>query len=419
MLKYLLVLSCVCITLPLLGAPRTDAYFPLTPGATWKYQVTLKEGSKEPRHTAQTVNVEERKIDGKAVIVASDNAYAAKDDGVYIVGVVKDGKVQPLDEPQKVVPANPKQGDTWTYREAAGVTTATCMGSESVKIAAGEFNASKIYLVTVGGGAAQTDRKEVYRWFAPGVGPVKGSLVQHHANPDGTLTSSEMTLELASFELPGKVDGQATGVGGKPARSVDALFAEAQGAARKGDHKTALADYDAAIAIDPSAARVHAYKSLSLMATRDFSSAQREIDRAMELEPRGYAWHEIAGQLKVAQGEIEAGKALYDRAARLSPEHAGAVYTDFAAALAARKDDRLSPQIDTALKAAVAANPPSTQALFALGQSYVNAGRPEGRAYLQRYVEVASALPAEQRDERQIRLARQLIRAIDAVKAGG
>jgi hypothetical protein len=171
MLKHFLTLTAVCLATPLWAAERTDTYFPLTPGATWKYQVTIKEGSAEPKYTAQTVTVEERKIDGKPTIVASDNAYVAKDDGVYIVGVVKDDKVQPLDEPQKVVPANPKQGDTWTYREAAGVTTATCFGNESVKIAAGEFNATKIYLVTVGGGAAQTDRKEVYRWFAPGVGP--------------------------------------------------------------------------------------------------------------------------------------------------------------------------------------------------------------------------------------------------------
>lgn len=416
MLKHFLTLTALCLTLPLSAAERTDTYFPLTPGATWKYQVTIKEGSAEPKYTAQTVTVEERKIDGKPVIVASDNAYVAKDDGVYIVGVVKDDKVQPLDEPQKVVPANPKQGDTWTYREATGVTTATCFGNESVKIAAGEFNATKIYLVTIGGGAAQTDRKEVYRWFAPGVGPVKGTMIQHHANPDGTLNSVEVTLELASFKAPGKDDARTTAANGKAGKSVDSLFAEAQAAARKGDHKTALADYDAAIALDPKAAKVHAYKTLSLIATRDFGAAQTEIDKALQIAPKEYAYHEIAGQLKIAQGQIDAGKSLYDQAAKISPEHAGAVYTDLAAALASQKDDRLSPQIDTALKAAAAANPPSPQALFALGQSYVNAGRPEGRAYLQRYVEVASALPADQRDERQIRLAKQLIRAIDAVK---
>jgi tetratricopeptide (TPR) repeat protein len=417
MLKRWLMLTMVGLACPLWAAERTDTYFPLTPGATWKYQVTIKDGDAEPKLTSQTVTVEEREIGGKRVIIASDNAYQAKDDGVYIVGVMQDGKLQPLDEPQKVVPANPKRGDTWTYREAAGVTSATCLGSESVKTAAGEYDAAKIDLVTVGGAsAAQTERKEVYRWFAPGVGPVKGSVLQHHANADGTLSRVEVTLELASFSAPGKGKVETGAVAGKAGKSVDALFAEAQAAARKGDHKTALADYDAALAQDPKAAKVHGYKTLSLMATHDFSGAQGEIDRALALEPREYAWHEIAGQLQVAQGKVREGKALYDEAAKLAPEHAGAVYTDLAAALAGRKDERLSPDIDAALKAAAAADPPSAPALFALGQSYVNAGRPEGRAYLQRYVEVASALPAGQRDERQIRLAKQLIRAIDAVK---
>ena len=70
----------------------------------------------------------------------------------------------------------------------------------------------------------------------------------------------------------------------------------------------------------------------------------------------------------------------------------------------------------SALKKAAAANPPGTEALFALGQSYANAGRPEARQYLQRYLDAASALPAEKRDEQKVRLAKQLIRAIDAVK---
>ncbi len=45
-------------------------------------------------------------------------------------------------------------------------------------------------------------------------------------------------------------------------------------------------------------------------------------------------------------------------------------------------------------------------------------GRAEGKKYLQRYVEVAMALPEGKRDEQKIRLAKQLIRAIDAVKGG-
>jgi hypothetical protein len=120
--------------------------------------------------------------------------------------------------------------------------------------------------------------------------------------------------------------------------------------------------------------------------------------------------------MKVAQGFVKDGQALYAKAAALSPSNAGAVYTDLAAALSARNDERLAGDIDSALKSAANATPPSAPALFALGQSYANAGRAEAKGYLQRYVEVATALPKEQRDEQKIRLAKQLIRAIDLVK---
>src|SRR4051812_11421200 len=77
-----------------------DAYFPLTPGTSWKYLVTIKADKAEPQMTSQTVTVESQQHDGKAVIVASDNAYATQEDGVYIVGVVRNGKIERLEEPQ-------------------------------------------------------------------------------------------------------------------------------------------------------------------------------------------------------------------------------------------------------------------------------------------------------------------------------
>jgi thioredoxin-like negative regulator of GroEL len=396
-----------------------DAYFPLAPGTTWKYLVTVKGDKSEPQMTAQTVTVETQRHNGKAVIVASDNVYATQDDGVYIVGVVRNAKLEPLEEPQKVVPASPKQGDTWTYREAAGVTSATVLGMEKVKTAAGEYDAAKIYLVTVGG-TDQNDRKEVYRWFARGVGPVKGSVTQHRPNADGSIATIEISMELTSYTPAGKGKDPkaavAAAAGNTAGANVEMLFAQAQAAARKGDHRTALAQYDAAIAADPKFAKLHAYKTLSLIATRQFDAAETEIDRALSLDDKDYTFVEIAGQLKIAQGKIAEGNPLYEKAAGMSPQNAGAIYTDLAAALAARNDDKLAPEIDKALKNAAAAKPPSPQALFALGQSYASAGRPEGRQYLQRYVEVASALPAEKRDDRQIRLAKQLIRALDVVK---
>jgi thioredoxin-like negative regulator of GroEL len=237
-------------------------------------------------------------------------------------------------------------------------------------------------------------------------------VTKRHKNADGLIATVEITMELASVEL-GKSGAANVAV---PKNTVESLFAQAEGAARKGDHKTALAKYDAALTIDPKAAKVHAYKTLSLMATKQFDAAEAEIKAALAIDAKEYTYQEIAGQLEIARGNIAGGKALYDKAAALSPGKAGAIYTDLGAALAMRKDEKLSGEIEKALKTAADANPPGAEALFALGQSYVNAGRPEARKYLQRYVEVASKLPEGKRDEQKIRLAKQLIRAIDAVK---
>lgn len=396
-----------------------DAYFPLKAGTVWKYRVTIKADGAESS-AAQEVKAEGRELAGKAVVVVGDTAYAAKEDGVYAVGVVREGKIEGLEEAQEVVPAEPKLGDKWTYREREGVTSATCLGTERVKVGAGEYEAAKIYLSTVSG-AGQADRREVYRWFAKGVGPVKGMVKVTHLG-DGKVTTREMVLELASVDVGGaKAQAEVVkgGAGGGGATSAAGLFAEGEALARQGQHREAVEKYDAAIAVDPKFAKAHAYRAISLMAQRDLEGAEGSIGRALALDPRDYTFVEIAGQVKVAQGRVAEGKALYEKAAGMSPANAGAVYTDLAAVLAARKDEKMAGEIDAALKKAAGAEPPGAEALFALGQTYVNAGRIEGKGYLQRYIEVASRLPEGKRDETKIRLARQLIRAIEAVKGGG
>jgi tetratricopeptide (TPR) repeat protein len=263
---------------------------------------------------------------------------------------------------------------------------------------------------TTGRGAGESERREVYRWFAKGVGPVKGMVTERRLG-EGKVSTREVGLELVSVELAGGAKPQAAG-----ASSANELFAQGEALAREGKHREAVAKYDAAIAADPKLAKGHAYKAISLMAQRDFEGAEKEAAKAVEMEGKEYSFVEILGQVKVGQGRVAEGKALYDKAAGMSPEHVGAVYTDLAAALAMRKDERLAGEIEAALKRAASAEPPSAEALFALGQSYVNAGRSEGKGYLQRFIEVESRLPEGKRDQTKVRLARQLIRAIDAVK---
>ena len=124
----------------------------------------------------------------------------------------------------------------------------------------------------------------------------------------------------------------------------------------------------------------------------------------------------IDGRLQIARGKIEDGIEQYERAVKLSAKDAGTIYADLAATLASLRDPSLDEQIEKALKSAASANPPHLDSIFELGQSYVIAGRGEGREYLQRYLDLASKLPKDQQDARQLRLAKQMIRALDLLK---
>jgi tetratricopeptide (TPR) repeat protein len=194
------------------------------------------------------------------------------------------------------------------------------------------------------------------------------------------------------------------------------LFDEGRALAAAHDHKAAIDKYAQSLADDPNQAEVHAYKAASHLALGQVDLAQQEADAALKLDPKDFRFHEIAGQIKVAQNRIPEGRSLYDQAAKLSPANAGAIYTDLAAAMAERNDPALTGDIDAALKAAAAADPPGADALFQLGQSYANAGKQEGKAYLQRYLDVSAKLPEAQRDVQKMQVARQLIRALDVLR---
>lgn len=389
------------------------SFFPLSEGSTWTYSVQTVTGQ-EKRASEETLTAAKPvELAGSKVVLIGDYAYAAREDGVHVVGTRNNAEIAPLKESIKVLPASPKVGDKWQYKQADWINTCTVLGQEKLKTPAGEFDTVKIYRVGVGG-ADGNDRVEETRWAAAGVGIVKSSMTTRRIK-EGAVVSEEVVRELKSYKI-----GPDTAAAANPAHAgaatVESLFAEGEALARKREHRAAIAKYDAAIALDPKAPRPHAFKALSLMALKDLDAAGKEIDAALALNPKEFTYHEMAGQLKILQGSIEEGKSLYDKAAALSPDNAGAVYMDLAAALSLRNDPKLNADIEKSLKKAADANPPSPDALFTLGQSYVNAGRAEGKTYLQRYIEAATKLPEEKRDEKKIRLARQLIRAIEAIK---
>jgi tetratricopeptide (TPR) repeat protein len=397
-------------------------YVPLSEGSSWTYQDARRSGEREEKSKHVLEIKKTAEIAGQKAAVMDVVAMVAKDDGVWAIGVVAPqsgtDQIVPLKEPYKVLPLRPKAGDKWQHTDDRGATNTTVLGNEKVKTEAGEFDAVKVYSITVGGKDG-SQRSEDYRWYAPGVGLVKSTSTARRL-VDGKLVTEEFARELLAYDIPreGAAATRRPAEGAMDEDSVAALFGEGEALARKGDHAGAIAKYDAALAKDPRAAKLHAYKAVSLIATRKYDEAQRSIDAALALNDREHTYHEIAGQLKLAQSRVDEGLKLYDRAAALSPKSAGAVYTDLAAVLAAKNDPKLAPEIDRALKRAADADPPSLEALFALGQSYVNAGRAEGKTYLRRYIDLATALPPDKRDETKIRLAKQLIRALDAIKGG-
>lgn len=398
----------------LAGAALADqSYFPLVEGSTWTYTVRMVSGDKKSADEETLTAGAPVDLAGSKFVLIGDTDFVTKEDGVYAVGTRRDKEIVPLKEAIKVMPVAPKVGDKWQYKQADWINTCTVLGQEKLKTPAGDFDTFKIYRVGVGG-ADGNDRVEETRWAAAGVGIVKTSMTTRRIR-EGAVISEEVVRELKSYKIGADVTAAAnTSPAGNA--TVESLFAEGEALARKREHRAAIAKYDAAIAMDAKAPRPHAFKAMSLMALKDYDVAEKEINAALALNPKEFTCHEIAGQLKILQGSIEDGKSLYDKAAALSSDNAGAVYMDLAAALSMRNDPKLNADIEKSLRKAADANPPSPEALFTLGQSYVNAGRAEGKTYLQRYIEAATKLPEEKRDQEKIRLARQLIRAIEAIK---
>ena len=209
----------------------------------------------------------------------------------------------------------------------------------------------------------------------------------------------------------------ATGAGEPASKpSSRAYFEEGRKLAEGHDHAEAIEKYAQSLALDPRQAEVHAYKAASHLALAQFDPAKREINLALQLDENDFRYPEIAGQIEISQGRIEKGKEWFTKAMKLSPKSAGTIYMDLAGALAGRNDAGLAGDIDAALKAAANADPPSAEALFQLGQSYANAGRIEGKKFLQRYLEVSQKLPAEKQDTQKMQIAKQLIKALEILE---
>lgn len=251
---------------------------------------------------------------------------------------------------------------------------------------------------------------------------VVGRFTAVDLDPAGSYVLASHLIGYESTEMPLRSEDRKTvrtalklKSNAAPDASADAPFAAGKKLAMAGDHKAALVQYKEALTIDPKNSLVLAYKALSHLALGQTPEAQQASEEALKLNDKDALVWEVVGQVKVAQNQSNQARAVFDKAAALSPKTAGAMYLDLAAAFAGKNDTALTGEIESALRAAAAAEPPSGEALFQLGQSYANAGKQQGKAFLRRYLDVAANQPDAEQDKQKIQVAKQLIRALDAL----
>ena len=519
------------------SGPATHPYFPLGKGKSWKYSVSWKADDAAPKSYFQTVRSEDAvESAGQVLLAVGDELYAVDAQGVWLAAHREGGKVAPLAQPVKVLPAGMNVGEWWKTLGGTQTTTSTCLGSRAIQNDAGQFESQCVAIVTTDSSRPQWQR-QAYRFYARGVGLVRETITEQVAKADGKVSVTQMTRELVAYDdgaheapplpfpparplntehvrgvlldpagkpiaqvpltilrtdqaqtlivqtdvvgrfsrdrldpagmymvvarLPGcqaaqmplhSVDGSAVEVeirlkpaikaGTQPSSdasmaiplfmmidvvapapattqaSPDTLVDEGRALAAKGDHATAVERYREALRSDAARSDARAYLIAGLIALDRLAEAQAQIDEGARLAP-SYLFSEMAGLLALTRGQIDRGVALYDEAARLSPQNAGAVWADLAAALAARKDPKLDARIEESLRKAAGAQPPHLDSLFHLGQSYASAGKQEGRPFLVRYLDESAKLADDKRDKAKTQLAKQLIRALDMLRDAG
>jgi tetratricopeptide (TPR) repeat protein len=255
---------------------------------------------------------------------------------------------------------------------------------------------------------------------------IQGHFAANGLDPAGVYALSVAVPSFAPTEAPlHSADGRPIQIALRLSEQSNATaaadkeedpFTIARKLAAKGEHAAALAKYDEAIKLTPSNGSILAYRALSHLALGHTKQAEEDVEAALHLNDKDATIWESAGQVKVSLKQYGQARALFDKAAQLSPKSAGAMYTDLAASLEGQNDPALAGDIESALKSAGNADPPSPEALFQLGQAYANSGKQEGKTYLQKYLAVTAKLPGDQRDPQKVQLAKQLIRALDALK---
>ena len=421
-------------------AVAVNTYFPTETGTTWKYKVSSTINDKAEKSFVQTVIIHKPMlVNGQQLIAMESDLVQVKTDGVFIAATIDGEKVTVIAEPQKILCAKPRAGEAWNATARNDSAYLSCLGSQTITTEAGEYTA-QVVIISVNDGNQQ---QETYRYFAKNIGLIRETIKQRTKNADGTFNRIDRTRDLMSFTSPnpqGQIDARNLSFQLKPSRrlayacidfsalddtaispgkSDEGHFSAGRKLATNGEHAAAIVEYNKALAESPKpdvAAEIRAYKAICHLASNQIAQANAEVAEAMKLNAKSPTVWEVAGQIKISQNQVDAGKKDFAKAAELSPKSAGNIYMDLAAALASKNDTKLTGDIDAALKTAAKSDPPNVEALFQLGQSYANSGDQQGKAFLKKYLEESAKIPEAQRDAQKMQLAKQMIRALDIVQ---
>jgi tetratricopeptide (TPR) repeat protein len=103
-----------------------------------------------------------------------------------------------------------------------------------------------------------------------------------------------------------------------------ALNRRGEAKAAAGDEPAALADFEAAVALEPDRWKARYNRAISLANAGKLAEALADLDRAIELQPNFVKGHFNRGELKFASGDIDGAIRDYDQTLRLDPRNSNA-----------------------------------------------------------------------------------------------
>src|SRR6185312_12549140 len=105
-----------------------------------------------------------------------------------------------------------------------------------------------------------------------------------------------------------------------PADLEQALKARGLMYQRQNKQKEALADYDAAVRLQPSDASAHDMRGFAYIVKRQYKQAIADLDAALELSPKDFAAYRNRATAYRSLGDYRKAVADYDAALRLNPK---------------------------------------------------------------------------------------------------